>query len=210
MFQKLNNIKGYLKIGIFANSLFILFIIVCMIYYNIYLKTEIQSTLVEGIAYGLEALGFIFMSVYIVGFWGKLKDRKLLKVALTVYFVVELCIILMDFNFLDIEDAYNPSSKILIIGHSVFSGLVLFSHITFDSKQLSLQIATAIGTIISLCGVFCVAYGTRVYISILINAVAYVVYYSWVLYLIKSERVYIDCYGDVIQDVHYSSKDFFE
>lgn len=210
MFQKLNNIKGYLKVGIFANSMFIVFILVCMTYYSIYLKTSIQSTLVEVIAYGLEAIGFIFMGLYIVGFWGKLKDRKLLKISLTVYFIVELCIVLMDFNFLDIEDAYNPSSKILIIGHSIFSGLVLFSHITFDSKQLSLQIATAVGTIISLCGVFCVAYGTRVYISILINAVAYVVYYTWVLYLINSDRIYIDCHGDVVKDTHYSSKDFFE
>ncbi|MCD7801040.1 MAG: hypothetical protein LUG94_07540 [Ruminococcus sp.] len=210
MFQKINNIKGYLKIGIIANGFFILFIIVCMVYYSIYLKTEIQSNLVEGIAYGLEAIGFILMAVYIVGFVGKLKDRNLLKGALIVYFITELCIILMDFNFLDIEDAYNPSSKILIISHSIFSGLVLFSHITFDSKQISLQIATAVGTVISLCGVFCVAYGTRVYISILINAIAYVIYYSWVLYLIKTERVYIDCYGDVIEDIHYSSKDFFE
>ncbi|MCC8068276.1 MAG: hypothetical protein LIO71_00685, partial [Ruminococcus sp.] len=203
MFQKINNIKGYLKIGIIANGFFILFIIVCMVYYSIYLKTEIQSNLVEGIAYGLEAIGFILMAVYIVGFVGKLKDRNLLKGALIVYFITELCIILMDFNFLDIEDAYNPSSKILIISHSIFSGLVLFSHITFDSKQISLQIATAVGTVISLCGVFCVAYGTRVYISILINAIAYVIYYSWVLYLIKTERVYIDCYGDVIEDIHY-------
>lgn len=210
MFQKLNNIKGYLKVGIFANGLFILFIIVCMIYYSIYLKTDIQSNLVEAIAYGLEALGFIFMSMYIVGFWGKLRDRKFLKIALTIYFVVELCIILMDFNFLDIEDAYNPSSKILIIGHSIFSAIVCFSHITFDSKQTSLQIATAIATVITLLGVFCVAYGTRVYISILINAIAYVIYYSWVLYLLKTERIFIDCYGDVIEDVHYSSKDFFE
>ena len=129
MFQKLNNIKGYLKVGIFANSMFIVFILVCMTYYSIYLKTSIQSTLVEAIAYGLEAIGFIFMGLYIVGFWGKLKDRKLLKISLTVYFIVELCIVLMDFNFLDIEDAYNPSSKILIIGHSIFSGLVLFSYI---------------------------------------------------------------------------------
>lgn len=210
MFQKINNIKGYLKIGILSNGLFILFIIVCMIYYSIYLKTEIQSDLVEGIAYTLEALGFIFMSVYIIGFIGKLKDRKLLKVSLVIYFVVELCIILMDFNFLDIEDAYNPSSKILIIGHSIFSAVVCFSHITFDSKQTSLQIATAIATIITLFGVFCVAYGTRVYISILINAIAYVVYYSWTLYLVNTERIYIDCYGDVIKDVHYSTKDFFE
>jgi hypothetical protein len=181
-----------------------------MIYYSIYLKTGFQNNIVEGVAYGLEALGFIFMSVYIVGFIGKLRDRKFLKGCLIVYFITELSIILMDFNFLDIEDAYNPSSKILIIGHSVFSAIVCFSHITFDKNQPSMQIATAVATVITLCGTFCVAYGTRVYISILINAIAYIVYYAWVLYLIKTERVYIDCYGDVIEDAHYSSKDFFE
>lgn len=208
--NKINSIKGYLKVGILSNGLFILFIIVCMTYYGIYLKTGFQNTIVEGIAYGLEALGFIFMSVYIVGFIGKLHDRKFLKVSLVLYFVTELCIILMDFNFLDIEDAYNPSSKVLIIGHSVFSAVVCFSHITFDRNQTSIQIATAVATVITLCGVFCVAYGTRVYVSVLINAVAYVVYYTWVLFLVNTERVYIDCYGDVIEEVHYSSKDFFE
>jgi hypothetical protein len=116
----------------------------------------------------------------------------------------------MDFNFLDIKDAYNPSSKVLIISHAVFSGIVCFSHITFDKDQLSMQIATAVATVITLAGVFCIAYGTRVYISILINAFAYVVYYTWVLYLVNSDRVYIDCHGDVIEDTHYSSKDFFE
>jgi hypothetical protein len=208
--QRLNNVKGYLKVGILANGLFILFIVVCMVYYAIYLKTEFQNGVVEGVAYGLEALGFVFMSVYIVGFVGKLRDRKLLKVALVVYFVTELCIILMDFNFLDIEDAYNPSSKVLIIGHSVFSALVCLSHITLDKDEIPMQVATAVATVITLLGVFCVAYGTRVYVSILINAVAYVVYYSWVLYLVNTERVQIDCYGDVVEDVHYSSKDFFE
>jgi len=210
MFQKINNIKGYLKIGILSNGLFILFIVVCLIYYDIYLKTEIQSDIVEGIAYGLEALGFILMCVYIIGFIGKLRDRKLLKGALIVYYITELCIILMDFNFLDIEDAYNPSSKILIISHAVFSGLVCFSHITLDPQKLSMQIATAVCTIVTLMGTFCIVYGTRVYVSILINSIAYVIYYSWVLYLVSRESVYIDCHGDVIPEAHYSSKDFFE
>lgn len=210
MFQKFNNIRGYLKIGIFSNAMFIVFIIVCMIYYNIYLVTGIQSNVVEVIAYCLEAIGFVFMAIYIVGFWGKLKDRMFLKIALTVYFITELCIILMDFNFLDIKDAYNPSSKVLIITHAIFSGVVCFSHITLDKEQSSMQIATAVGTVITLLGTFCIVYGTRVYISILINAVAYVIYYSWILYLLKTERIYIDCYGDVVEDSHYSSKDFFE
>ena len=210
MFQKFNNIQGYLKIGILANSMFIVFIIVCMIYYNVYLHTEIQSTPVEVIAYCFEAIGFILMAIYIVGFIGKLRDRKFLKGALILYFITELCIVLMDFNFLDIKDAYNPSSKILIISHAIFSGIVCFAHLTFDKEQVSMQIATAVATVITLCGIFCIIYGTRVYISILINAIAYVIYYSWVLYLVKSERVYIDCHGDIVEDVHYSSKDFFE
>lgn len=210
MFSKINNIKGYLKIGILGNSMFIVFIIVCMIYYDIYLHTEIQSAVVEIIAYCLEAIGFILMAIYIVGFWGKLHDRMFLKVSLSIYFITELCIILMDFNFLDIKDAYNPSSKILIISHAIFSGIVCFSHITFDKNQISMQIATAVATVITLAGVFCIAYDTRVYISILINAAAYVIYYTWVLFLVNTERVYIDCYGDIVEDVHYSSKDFFE
>ncbi len=210
MLQKINNLKGYLKIAILSNSMFILFIIVCMIYYRIFLVTNQISAITEGIAYFLECLGFVLMSTYIVGFIGKLRDRKLLKTALVLYFITELSIVLIDFNFVSIQDAYNPSSKVLIISHSIFSALVCLSHLTFDPQSGSMQVATGVCTVITLLGTFCIVYGTRVYVSVLINSVAYVIYYSWVLYLVSQERVNIDCHGDIVKDVHYSSKDFFE
>lgn len=207
---RFHNPKGYIKIGLIANIMFVLFIIICMVYYKIFSKTDQPNYFIETIAYLLESFGFVFMLGSFVGFISILRDCRLLKVSTCIYFAVELVMIILDFNIFDVSQFYNPCSKALVIGHCIFSAFVCMTFMDLDKKNTKLQLIVAIASGIILLGVFAIAYNVRVYASILINSFAYIFLYSSLLHLIKMEDIEFNCHGDNAKVTVYKSSFFDE
>ena len=196
LFSKINNFRGYTLLGLLANCCFVLFIIITMIYYNNFLHTGKVRPWVETIAYSTEVLGFILMAANVVGYMSKLRFRILLKIAMSVYFVAEFAIMIMDLNIIDAGTFYTPASKVVIILHCVFSAFVCMTYISLDTSSNLLQASVIISCIIMLLAVFAIVFNVRLYASVLINCVAYIVLDSMLLFFHKRESITVDCYGD--------------
>ncbi len=205
--SKLNTFKGYTIIALASNILFVLFIIITMTYYAYYLRTGNIVRVVEAIAYTMEVLGFILMLASVMGYISKLRGRLLLKIGMSVYFVVEFIIMICDFNVIDAEEFYTPTSKILIISHCVFSAAVALLYMGLEKNRICLQIAVAVSAIIMMLGVFSIVYNVRVYASVLINSIAYIVMYSLILAFYGRQLLEVDCYGE--PDKLYDDSSFF-
>ena len=207
-FNKINSFRGYTKIGLIANIMFVIFIIVTMIYYAYYRRTGNIVVPVEVIAYSIEVGGFLMMLVSVVGYGVKLRFRHFLKVCMAIYFVVEFVIMICDFNLIDVEDFYTPASKILIIGHCVFSAIVVMSYLQLEPNKTCIQIAVTISAVLMMLGTFAIVLGVRVYASVLVNSFAYIILYSLILVFHSREMIDVDCHGDVAKV--YEDDGFFE
>ena len=197
LFNKINTFRGFTLLGLLSNCCFILFIIITMLYYQSFLSTGKVRVWVEVIAYSTEVLGFILMAGNVIGYMSKLRFRLLLKIAMAVYFVTEFVIMIMDLNVIDAGTFYTPASKVVIIVHCVFSAFVCMTYISLDTSSNLMQSAVIIACIIMLLAVFSIAFNVRLYASVLINSIAYIVLYSLILFFDKRERITVDCYGDV-------------
>ena len=207
-FNRINNFRGYTKIGLLSNLMFVLFIIVTMIYYSYYLRTGNISAIVEFIAYSIEVSGFLLMAVSVVGYAVKLSDRLLLKIFMSLYFVVEFIIMIFDFNVIDVSEFYTPASKALILSHCVFSVFVIMCYLQLETNSKQIQYAVSIAAVISMLASFSIVFNVRVYASVLVNSLAYIVLYSLVLFFDKRDEIYVDCHGDVAKV--YEDKGFFD
>lgn len=196
-FKKMHTFRGYIKIGMISNLLFVLFIILTMAYYKLYLKTGIVSVIIEAIAYGLEFLGFMCMIASALGLIARLRQRILLKTAMVVYFIVEAAIMVFDLNVINVDTFYTPSSKILVVLHCVFSAAVCLTYMQLETKKTCIQVAVAIASTIMLLAIFVIVGNTRVYASVLINSIAYIVLFGLILFFDKQEMIWVDCYGDI-------------
>ena len=207
-FNRINNFRGYTKIGLLSNLMFVLFIIVTMIYYSYYLRTGNISAIVEFIAYSIEVSGFLLMAVSVVGYAVKLRDRLLLKIFMSLYFVVEFIIMIFDFNVIDVSEFYTPASKALILSHCVFSVFVIMCYLQLETNSKQIQYAVSIAAVISMLASFSIVFNVRVYASVLVNSLAYIVLYSLVLFFDKRDEIYVDCHRDVAKV--YEDKGFFD
>ncbi len=181
-----------------------------MIYYWYYLKTGNIISVVETIAYSIEASGFILLMVATVGFVVNLRFRLLLKIAMILYFLVEFIIMIFDFNVIDAAEFYTPASKVLIISHCVFSALIALFYMMLDPDKKCLQIACGVSAVIMMLATFSIVYNVRVYASVLINSVAYVILFSLIRFFDKREMIYADFYDDVAKVYEDNNSTLFE
>lgn len=206
--KKLINFKNFIIMGIYSNIMFILFIIICLFYYDLYGNSGIASTPFEIIAYTVEALGFILMSISIIGIILVVRQRMIMKVLMAVYLVLEVVIMLADFQFLSLGDWYNGYSKVLIISHAIFSAFVCLSYMSLDYKKIPFQIIVGIASCIMLAGMFCIIFNIRIYASVLTNSFAYLFLYIAMLIQLNLEVLQVDCYGDRATVAEYKSSFF--
>lgn len=208
LYQKFNNFRGYTKIGLCSNIMFVLFIIVTMIYYSYYIRTGNIIPFVEAIAYTIEVSGFILMAVSVVGYAVKLRFRMLLKVFMALYFLTEFIIMICDFNIIDVSKFYTPASKVLILSHCIFSAFVIMCYLQLETSNKNIQYAVSAAAVISMLASFSIVFNVRVYASVLVNSIAYIVMYTLILFFDSKDMIYVDCHGDVAKV--YEDNTFFD
>lgn len=207
--KKFLSFKNFLVLGVLSNIMFILFIIICLIYYDLYGDTGIASNPFEITAFTIEGLGFVFMALSIFGIILRVRQRTVMKMLMAVYLMAEVFIMLADFELINLGDWYNGYSKPYIVGHAIFSAAVCLSYLALERKRKPFQIVVAVAACVMLTGMFAIVYNSRIYISVLTNAFAYLFLYIAMLVQLKLEVIEVDCYGDKARVSEYKSS-FFE
>ncbi|MCQ2416599.1 MAG: hypothetical protein MJ071_02170 [Oscillospiraceae bacterium] len=207
--KKQYTLKDCMKLGIIANLLFIAFIIVCLVYYYSFSKFELGAlyVLYEIVAYTIETTAFVLFTLGVYWLDRLVRARGVMKVLLISYIVVEVVLMLFEFQFLP-WTFYNGMSPILIVGHVIFSAAVSYSLLMLEPGNKKVQMIVAVTSIIILAGMFFVLNKSRVYSSILLNAGAYVFFFTAMLRQLEKEDVRIDCHGDQAEEKSFTSTMF--
>jgi len=201
-------LKRCFSCGQYANILFLIFAFFASVYYWSIERHNLELVPLEIAAYTVETGGFIFMFFSILNFYKIVRHRYIMKTAMMVYLVTEVVIMILDFNA-DKLEFFHSGSMALNIGHSIFSGVILFTYLALEPKNTALEWAIIISEIIVLAGMFGVAFHLHVYITLFANSIAYVVFFSIMRFLVAQERIMIDCHGDRARVAKYHS-DFFD
>ena len=196
-----------MKLGRLANILFVAFIVVAVIYYYVFAQKGTLIFLYEVFGYSIEAVAFVLFIVSVVWMDKLVRSRLIMKILMITYICVEVVLMLLEFQFIPIE-SYNGLSFWLLIGHSIFSGIVSFSLLMLDPSNKHMERIIIITTGIILGGMFLGYAGYRVYASILLNAFAYIFFYSAMIHQLRLEELAIDCYGDNAKTTAFSSTMF--
>lgn len=196
-----------MKLGRIANILFVVFIVICLIYYYSLAKNGNFVIPFEIIAYGVEATAFALFTLCVVWLDRLVRQRLPMKILLICYIVVEVVLMLLEFDFLPFIP-YNGLSLALTICHAIFSGGVSLSLLMLAPESKKLQTVVIINSSLILAGMFLGLAGYRVYASILLNAFAYIFFFTAMIHLVRNEEVDIDCYGDKAKATDFSSTMF--
>jgi hypothetical protein len=201
MHEKLS--KG-LTLGLAGNCFFVLFSIICFIYYEIFSLTEKSSIIAETLAYTCETLGFFSLIISDVLICRTVRMRRPMKFGYSVYIAVELVLMFLELNSFTFT-FYKPYSLVLAICHSIFSGLVCFSFLSLDSGKKCLETIIIISCAVIMCGMVGNIFGIRIYFSILMNAISFIFLFYSVKRMLSREMIEIDCYGDKARVAEYKS-----
>lgn len=194
--------------ALFGNISFILFAIVCFVYYYSFGSIGVVVRSIEAIAYAFEGIGFILNLIASIYLFRTVRARILMKTGYCIYILAELVMMILELNSYQIS-FYKPYSLPLAIAHSVFSAGVCFLFLFLEPKVTCLEVMVTVAVGIMFFGMMGNIFRIRIYFSILANAFAYVVLFSSVIFFIKQEKIEIDCYGDKARVAKYKST-FFE
>lgn len=200
-------LKDCMKMGRLANILFVVFIIICVLYYYSLHRIDGVCVVTEIIAYVVEFSGFMIFSIGIIWLDRLVRQRGIMKVLMLVYIVIEAVLMLLEFQIMRLS-WYNGLDTWLMIAHTLFSAGVALSLLQLDPHNKSMQIIVIITTSIILAGMFFAIAGYRVYASILVNAVAYIFFFTAMLHQLRLDELDIDCYGDQAKVTTFSSTMF--
>ncbi|MBR1738914.1 MAG: hypothetical protein IJ737_01360 [Ruminococcus sp.] len=200
--------KG-LSFGLAGNLLFVLFGMICFVFYKTYVHESVHSRILEAAAYFTEFLGF---GLFLYAAWlisTSVRMRTLFKVGLTAYVVLEAVMMVLELNSYRIS-FYAPYSLALAIVHSIVSAAVCLSFLQLDPDRgrFELFVIVCIGVILG--GMLGNILGVRVYFSIITNAFGFALMFWSIKYLLGREEMEVDCYGDRAQAAEYTSNTLFE
>ena len=198
-----------MRFGRIANILFILFIIVCLIYYYSLAVRGKTSVIFEIVAYTIETSAFALFTISVIWLDRLVRARGLMKLLLITYIAVEVILMLGEFHLLPLIP-YNGLSVPLIIVHVLFSAAVSLSLLMLDPQNKRVQWLVGITSVIILAGMLTAIAGYRVYASILVNALGYIIFFTAMERLLHLEEVEIDCYGDRAEVKSFDSTMFSE
>ena len=195
------------KLGRTGNILFVVFIVICLIYYYSFANKGNYIIPFEILAYAVESIGFALFAVSIIWLDRLVRARGLMKTLLLVYIITEVGLMLLEFDFI-FPNVYNGLSLPLTIGHSIFSAGVVLSMLALDPSNKKMEAFVIITCTIMLAGMFLGLAGYRVYASILLNAFAYIFFFSAIQYQLHLDELDIDCYGDKAPEAKFDSTMF--
>lgn len=193
-----------MRFGRIANILFIAFIVICLIYYYSLANKGNYSIPFEIIAYTVETAAFLLFSISVIWLDRLVRARKTMKFLLFAYIIIEIILMLLEFRLLPF-DSYNGLSLGVIIAHVLFSAGVSFSLLTLDPQNNRLQWIVGITTCIVLGGMLFGIAGYRVYASILLNAFAYIFFFTAMEHQLRLEEIEVDCYGSQAKVQNFGS-----
>lgn len=196
-----------MRFGKIANILFVVFIVVCLIYYYSLAKNGNYLVPFEFTAYAIETTAFLLFTIGIIWMATLVRARKGMKTLMILYILTEVVLMLLEFDLLPFIP-YNGLSLPLIIIHSLFSAVASFSMLVLDPLNKRLQWVVGITTTIVLAGMLTGIAGYRVYASILINAFAYIFFFTAAEHLLRLEEMDVDCYGDPTKVTSFDSTMF--
>ncbi|MBP0973863.1 MAG: hypothetical protein J5851_08160 [Oscillospiraceae bacterium] len=202
------NLKRCFSCGQYANILFLVFALLAWLYYWSIDRHNVTIIPLEIAAYTVEVGGFVFMLFSLLNFHRIVRHRYLMKTAMLVYIIVEAIIMIIDFNYSRFT-FWHANAMWLNIAHSIFSGAICFTYLALEPRNTGLEVAIIITEVIILAGMFGVVFHLPIYVTLLCNALAYVVFFSIVRFLVAQERIMIDCHGDRAKETKYRS-DFFD
>ena len=196
-----------MKMGRLANILFIAFIVISLIYYTVFSKTGAYFIPFEVIAFSIEAIAFVLFAVCAVWLDRLVRARGVMKVLLIVYITAEVVLMLNEFGLIPFMSPIGKNT-FFIIAHVIFSAGVSLSLLMLDPQNRRLQTIVIITTAIILSGMLTAIAEYRVYASILVNAIGYIVFFSAMVRQLALEEMDIDCYGDQAKVSEISSTMF--
>lgn len=202
-------LRSALRSGLAGNLLFVLFGLICYVYYLTYDRESTFSKVLEFIAYAVEIAGFgsLIYSDYMLS--TTVRMRNYMKVGYTVYIVLECVMMYFELNTMDLE-FYKPYSLGLAIVHSIVSAAVCFSFLQLDPDRSKFEALIIICVGIMLGGMLGAIMGIRVYFSIVANTIGFSLMFAGIMYLLNREEMEIDCHGDRAKVVEYNSNTMFE
>lgn len=181
--------------GLIGNILFVVFGLVCLLYYYTYNAEGIFSRIIEAIAYMVEFMGFgllIYADYLLIA---SLRLRRMLKVSFSAYIVLEAMMMFLELNAYNFS-FYQPYSLALAIVHAVVSAMACFAFLQLDPDNTKYEIAIIICIALILAGMLGNILGVRIYFSIMASALGFVILFGAIHYLRNREEIEIDCYGD--------------
>lgn len=194
--------------GLIGNIFFIVFCLVCLLYYYTYNSESFFSRLLEAVAYYTEILGFglLIYSDYLLIV--SIRLRRLLKISFSAYIVIEAVMMMLELNSYRFE-FYQPYSLPLAIVHAVVSALVCFAFLQLDPENTKYEIAIIVCIALILAGMLGNILGIRIYFSIMANALGFSVMFGGIHFLRNREEIEIDCYGDRARVAEFNSSTLF-
>lgn len=195
--------------GLIGNILFVVFGLVCLLYYYTYNAEGIFSRIIEAIAYMVEFMGFglLIYSDYLL--IASLRLRRMLKVSFSAYIVLEAMMMFLELNAYNFS-FYQPYSLALAIVHAVVSAMACFAFLQLDPDNTKYEIAIVICIALILAGMLGNILGVRIYFSIMASALGFVILFGAIHYLRNREEIEIDCYGDRANVAVYNSSTLFD
>lgn len=182
------------KFGLAGNIFFVLFGIICMIYYAAFGDTNVIVLPIEFAAYTCEVLGFIFIILTFVWFSRYLRHRLIMKISFSFYILMELVLMVIELNSYKFE-FYEPYSVVLAIVHSIISAAVCFSFLSLDPTRVKFEMVIIATCAFILVGMIGGIINIRIYFGIIINALAYIFLFASIIYMLNHEMLDIDCKG---------------
>lgn len=201
------SLRRGLTCGFIGNLFFIIFAIVCYIYYVTYKIGSGLSNFLEVVAYTIEGVGFFFLVVAMIEINRSVRMRPYLKISFPIYTAIELILMIFELNSYQLS-FYKPYSLALAIVHAVVSAAVCFTFLSLDPSRTCLEVAVTICVGVILGGMLGNIAGIRIYFSILTNAIAFAGLFWIIKWFYKREMIEIDCHGDQARVLEADSKFF--
>ncbi|MCM1132144.1 MAG: hypothetical protein NC340_01600 [Ruminococcus flavefaciens] len=194
--------------GLIGNILFVVFGLICLLYYYTYNAESIFSKIIETLAYCTEFLGFgllIYADYLLIS---SLRFRRMLKVSFSAYIILEAVMMFLELNAYNFS-FYEPYSLPLAIVHAVVSAMACFAFLQLDAENTKYEVAVIVCITLILAGMLGNILGIRVYFSIIASALGFSVLFGAIHYLRGREEIEIDCYGDRATVAEFNSSTLF-